>query len=204
MATATTVHEAFALSARQAPDAPFLFIEPVTARTYGIPAGTITYGEAAESVETLKKRFQAAGLGPGHRVGLLLANRPSFFHHWFALNALGVSVVPISPEMRRAEWAYLIGHSGMCMAVCLADRVQDLTEAAGDARREYADAAPRFAAVVEGLDGGLPQVPSVAAAGGADQRDDLPGAHAQGDIGEGLDRAARRLVRHADLLQVDQ
>ncbi len=168
MATATTVHEAFALSARQAPDAPFLFIEPVTARTYGIPAGTITYGEAAESVETLKKRFQAAGLGPGHRVGLLLANRPSFFHHWFALNALGVSVVPISPEMRRAEWAYLIGHSGMCMAVCLADRVQDLTEAAGDARREYADAAPRFAAVVEGLDGGLPQVPSVAAAGGAD------------------------------------
>lgn len=168
MAGATTVHEAFALSARRAPDAPFLFVEPVTARSYGVPAGTITYGEAAESVEALKIRFQAAGLGPGHRVGLLLANRPSFFHHWFALNALGVSVVPISPEMRRAEWAYLIGHSGMCLAVCLPDRVAALTEAADDARREYPDASPRFAAVVEGLEGGLPPAPPATAPAEAD------------------------------------
>ena len=39
-----------------------------------------------------------AGYGHGHRVGLLLENRPAFFLHWFALNALGVSLVPINAE----------------------------------------------------------------------------------------------------------
>ncbi len=34
--------------------------------------------------------YADAGYGPGHRVGLLLENRPAFFLHWFALNALGV------------------------------------------------------------------------------------------------------------------
>ncbi|MBS0611677.1 MAG: AMP-binding protein [Proteobacteria bacterium] len=160
----TTVYEVFAHSLARSPDAPFLFVEPVTAKTYGIASQTLSYGAAAERIGELKQKFQAAGYGPGHRVGLLLANRPSFFLHWFALNALGVSVVPISTEMRRAEWAYLIGHSGMCLAVCLADRVTDLTDAAGDARREFADATPQFAAVVEELEVGLPRAPAVACA----------------------------------------
>jgi len=163
----TTVYEVFAHSVARSPDAPFLFVEPVTAKTYGIASQTLSYGAAAERIGALKHKFQAAGYGPGHRVGLLLANRPSFFLHWFALNALGVSVVPISTEMRRAEWAYLIGHSGMCLAVCLADRVADLTDAAGDARREFPDAAPQFAAVVEGLEGGLPPAPAITVEGAA-------------------------------------
>ena len=32
----------------------------------------------------------------GHRVGLMLENRPAAFLHWFALNALGASVVPLN------------------------------------------------------------------------------------------------------------
>ena len=165
--SATTVFQAFEHSAVRTPQAPFLLVEPVTARNYGIAAETITYGEALRRVEELKARFQAAGLRPGHRVGLLLANRPSFFFHWFALNALGVSVVPISPEMRRAEWAYLIGHSGMCLAVCLADRVADLQAAADDARRDFGESAVHFTAVVEGLEEGLLPVPAADTSAGA-------------------------------------
>ena len=44
-----------------------------------------------------------AGYGHGHRVGLLLENRPAFFTHWLALNALGASVVPINAELQSAE-----------------------------------------------------------------------------------------------------
>ena len=58
----------------------------------------------------------------GHRVGILMENRPGFFLHWFALNALGVSLVPINPDMRAAELEYLIGHSEIVAAVVIPSR----------------------------------------------------------------------------------
>ena len=71
-----------------------------------------------------------AGYGHGHRAGLLLENRPAFFLHWFALNALGVSVVPINPDLRAAELEYLAGHSEIALAVALPGRHADLQAAA--------------------------------------------------------------------------
>ncbi len=125
-----TVYDAFTTTARRTPAADFLCTEPVTASYYGIPAGSISWAEAAEEVEQLRKAYAAAGYGHGHRVGLLLENRPAFLFHWFALNAIGVSVVPINAEMRSAELEYLIGHSDMCMAVTLPERADALHAAA--------------------------------------------------------------------------
>ena len=112
-----TVYDAFATTAVRTPEAPFLCVEPVTAAAYGIPAGEITWREAAREVERLRAGYAAAGYGHGHRVGLLLENRPAFLFHWFALNALGASVVPINADMRSAELEYLAGHSGVMLAV---------------------------------------------------------------------------------------
>ena len=70
--------------------------------------------------------MRAAGYGHGHRVGLLLENRPAFLFHWLALNALGVSVVPINAEMRSAELEYLVGHSGIVARGRAAGRGADL------------------------------------------------------------------------------
>lgn len=137
-ASAQTVYAAFAASAAHDGAAEFLFTEGVTAATYGIPAGALSYSEAARTVASLRERYARAGYGHGHRVGLLLENRPAFFLHWFALNALGVSVVPISADMRRAEWTYLIGHSEMCLAITLAGRAADLVAAARDAGVPFA------------------------------------------------------------------
>ena len=61
----------------------------MTAEAYGIAAGSITWREAAAEVERLRAAYAAAGYGHGHRVGLLLENRPAFLFHWFALNAIG-------------------------------------------------------------------------------------------------------------------
>ena len=72
-----------------------------------------------ERIEALKNTYQAAGYGHGHRAGLLLENRPAFFVHWFALNALGVSVVPINADLRSAELEYLVSHSEISIAVAL-------------------------------------------------------------------------------------
>ena len=125
-----TVYQAFAERAHRQPEADFLCVEPVTAAAYGIPAGTLRYGEVLAQVDALRERYAAAGYGHGHRAGLLLENRPAFFLHWFALNALGVGVVPINNDMRAAELRYLLEHSELCMAISLPGRIDDLRAAA--------------------------------------------------------------------------
>ena len=125
-----TVHAAFADTAARTPRADFLFTESVTARHYGIAAGATSWGDAGAQVEALRRRYAAAGYGHGHRVGLLLENRPAFLLHWLALNALGVSVVPIHAELRAAELRYLIDHSEIALAVTLPTREDDLRRAA--------------------------------------------------------------------------
>jgi acyl-CoA synthetase (AMP-forming)/AMP-acid ligase II len=130
---AETVYQAFAERARRQPEAEFLCVEPVTAEAYGIAPGTLRYGEVLGRIEELRQRYAAAGYGHGHRAGLLLDNRPAFFLHWFALNALGVSVVPINAELRSAELRYLLAHSELCLAICLPERIDSLREAADPA-----------------------------------------------------------------------
>lgn len=137
-----TVHDTFAASARRTPEAEFLFTESVTARAYGIASGAILWGRAAAEVERLRAAYAKAGYGHGHRVGLLLENRPAFLLHWFALNALGVSVVPINAEMRSAELSYLIGHSEIGLAVTLPGRAADLRAAAAEAGIAFATMGP--------------------------------------------------------------
>src|SRR3954465_10372695 len=95
----TPVADPFRQSAARFAARPFLGVLPETAAIYGVPAGDLSYAEAQARIEALRSAYAAAGYGHGHRVGLLLENRPAFFLHWFALNALGASVVPINPDL---------------------------------------------------------------------------------------------------------
>lgn len=125
-----TVSDRFNLSAARWGHDDFLHIEEVTAASYGIPSETISWSSAAAEVERLRAAFAAAGYGHGHRVGLLMENRPAFLLHWLALNGLGVSVVPINVEMRAAELEYLIGHSEIVLAIVIPGRAEAFTSAA--------------------------------------------------------------------------
>jgi acyl-CoA synthetase (AMP-forming)/AMP-acid ligase II len=129
----TTVHAAFSKVASRRGDADFLAVDSVTAQTYGIPVGTRSWREVAGEVDRLLGAYAAAGYGHGHRVGLLLENRPAFFTHWLALNALGISIVPIHADLRPLELTYLIGHSEMSLAVTLPAREGGLRAAALEA-----------------------------------------------------------------------
>ena len=126
----STVHQRFAATARRAPESEFLFVDAVTAEVYGIPPAPVSWAAAFGEVERLRQQYAQAGYGHGHRVGLLLENRPAFLFHWFALNAVGASVVPINADMRSAELEYLIGHSEIALAVTLPQRAADLQAAA--------------------------------------------------------------------------
>ncbi|MGS1007291.1 AMP-binding protein [Achromobacter anxifer] len=158
----TTVYQAFRDSAARYGAQPFLCILPETAQAYGIAAGELSYAQAAEAIEALRAAYARAGYGHGHRAGLLLENRPAFFLHWFALNALGVSVVPINPDLRAAELEYLTGHSEIALAVALPERHADLLAAAQRAGRELRvmgpDDAPPAAPFAAPLAGSEPDV----------------------------------------------
>ena len=132
-ATLLSVYQRFAATAAERPQDYGLWVESVTAASYGIPAGGIRWGEAAAEVERLCAAYAAAGYGHGHRVALLLENRPAFLFHWLALNANGCSVVPLHADLRAAELEYLVGHSESVLAVVLPARVADLQAAASAA-----------------------------------------------------------------------
>ncbi|MFN5669221.1 ATP-dependent acyl-CoA ligase [Bradyrhizobium sp.] len=135
MTTATTVYARFRETALRRGEAGFLNVLPETADIYGIAAEEISYGAMLERVERWRAAFASRGYGAGHRVGLLLQNRPVFIELWFALNALGVSVVPINPDLRVSELEYIIAHSEMNAAFVLAKRREEVETAARQAGR---------------------------------------------------------------------
>ncbi|GLR83456.1 ATP-dependent acyl-CoA ligase [Bradyrhizobium iriomotense] len=135
MTAATTVYARFGEIALRRGEAGFLNMLPETADIYGIAAGEISYRAMLERVERWRTAFAGRGYGEGHRVGLLLQNRPVFVELWFALNALGVSVVPINPDLRLSELEYIIAHSEMNAAFVLAERRDEVDTAAKQAGR---------------------------------------------------------------------
>ena len=131
--TSGTVHQRFAETACRRGATPFLHVLEETAGAYGLTAGEISYASLLERVTSRAAQLSAAGYGAGHRVGLLLENRPVFIEIWLALNSLGASVVPINPDLRLAELEYLAEHSEMMLAIVLPERVGEMLEAASNA-----------------------------------------------------------------------
>lgn len=137
-----TVFAAFEDTAARHPERGFLNVLPETAGIYGIAAGEVSYAEAAREVAALRKRISAAGYLPGQRVMLLMENRPAFFLWWLALNGLGLSVVPVNPDLRAAELSYMIDHAEPVLAVAIPARGEDLRAAARQAGRDMSVIAP--------------------------------------------------------------
>ena len=116
----TTIGAAFAATAASHRDRPFFAVPAGEGRGYLEAGFEISYGEAARQIEALAALYRAAGYGLGHRVATLLENRPDYVLHKLALNSLGVCCVPINPEYRAGEIAYLLEHSEPELVIALA------------------------------------------------------------------------------------
>ncbi|MGB7183715.1 MAG: AMP-binding protein [Burkholderiaceae bacterium] len=137
-----TVYDAFCRSVVQWPDNIFIDVPSQTASAYRIPSESISYARAKKTVDRWRGLYRNAGYGPGHRVGLLVENRPDFFWHWLALNSLGVSLVPINADFQVGEIAYLLENSEALLVVSLPERHERITQAAVNASLDVAVMAP--------------------------------------------------------------
>ena len=130
-----TVYQAFSATAAVAADNVFLCVPPAPGREYQPDGIELTYADVLRRVDKLRAAYAHAGFGHGHRVALLLENRPEFFSHYLALNALGCGIVPINPDYRHDEILYQMDHSEADLAVVIDTRVRDL-EAVARAREK--------------------------------------------------------------------
>ncbi len=95
-----------------------------------LPAGIeLSYDLVSREVNALAERYRQAGYGLGHRVALSLENRPEHLLHKLALNVLGACCIPVNPDYRTGELAYLIGHAKPDLVVTLGDRHHQILEA---------------------------------------------------------------------------
>ena len=107
-------------------------VPPMKGRPYHPEGREFTWAETWAAVQECRAHYAAAGYGPGHRVAILFDQRLEFVFHHLALNALGCSTVPISPDYQRDEIAYLLDHSEACLVLAIEPRLDDVQVAAGD------------------------------------------------------------------------
>jgi crotonobetaine/carnitine-CoA ligase len=123
----STIGEFWARAVQQHGDRAFLAIPAGSA---GAPDGLeLTYAQADSRIGHLIETYRRAGYGPGHRAALLLENRAEHFLHKLALNAIGVSCVPINPDLRPAEIAYLLEHSAPEFVLAVDSRARQVADA---------------------------------------------------------------------------
>jgi crotonobetaine/carnitine-CoA ligase len=148
----TTIGAAFGAAASAYGARPFLAVPGGAHRPWHRNGYEISFAQAAGEVKALVEQYQTAGYGPGHRVAVLLDNRPEYFLHKLALNSIGVSAVPINPDYRANEIAYLLEHAEPVLALVAPERHAQLEAGM--------NAANHRAPIVVLDDGALPPAPS--------------------------------------------
>lgn len=84
------------------PDRPFVITDDVT----------WTYREVAQRSKVIADGLVAAGVRPGDRVGMLMANHPEFVPFKFAIARTGAVAIPFNFLYRTEELGYVLAQSG--------------------------------------------------------------------------------------------
>ncbi|SFK60847.1 AMP-binding protein [Shimia haliotis] len=116
-----TIDALFVARSREFAEQDFMVVPQDLKRAYHPRGVAWSYAQVAEKVDALANALTAAGYGFGHRIAVLLGNRPEMMVWKLALARLGVSWVPVNPDYRPAEVAYLLQDSGAGLAVASPD-----------------------------------------------------------------------------------
>ncbi|GAB2972230.1 class I adenylate-forming enzyme family protein [Nocardioides montaniterrae] len=81
---------------------------------------TLTYAEVAEESRVLADGLATLGVGPGDRVGLLMANHAEFVTLKLAIARTGATAIPFNFLYRAEELRYVLEQSGCSVLVTMA------------------------------------------------------------------------------------
>ncbi len=127
---AKSPRETVAFSAQRFPDNEAIHIPLQACSHYSSEPISLTYLELDKNIHEATAHW--VGTGVTGRVALVCENRVEFLIHWLALNALGISVIPINHEMPDQEIPYYLEH-GEAVAVCaLTEHRKRLTQICAD------------------------------------------------------------------------
>ena len=113
----TTLHGLFHTRAQRFASHLFLQVPADSSRSYHPNGFACDFATAQAAVGRMVQQLQSAGYGHGHRIAVLLENRPEMLLLKLALAECGISWVPVNPDYRPAEVAYLLQDSAAVLAL---------------------------------------------------------------------------------------
>jgi crotonobetaine/carnitine-CoA ligase len=131
-----TIGKAFQEAVAQYPNNIFLMAPKDLDRVYHPNGYSITYLGAQKEVDKIASQLSIAGYGHGHRIAVLLENQVEFVFIKLACNQLGISIVPVNPDYRSAEIAYLLEDSCVELAIVLQRRSQQFMDGVSESTRK--------------------------------------------------------------------
>jgi len=117
MSEHSSVYHAFQFCAERFGDNAFLRAPAANTALCSAEGISYTYGETSARVNELIPNYAARGLRKGERVALVFDSRLEVYLHLLALNALGVSIVPLHSLGTNEDLYYMIEHSNCRLAV---------------------------------------------------------------------------------------
>ena len=119
-----TIGDELAATADRYRHAPLLIVPRDLDRDYDKAGRTLSYKQAQTEVDRIAQMLKTAGYGHGHRIAVLLENRIENLLVKLACALRGVSWVPVNPDYRAAEIAYLLQDSCADLALTTAGRME--------------------------------------------------------------------------------
>lgn len=114
-----SVYQAFERAVEEYGPRSFLRVPADSAKAYSDSAIEYSYEETRTRVGQLIVGYAARRLEPGDRVALAFDSRLEVYLHLLALNALGVSIVPLNSGASDDELLHIVGHSDSRLLVAL-------------------------------------------------------------------------------------
>jgi carnitine-CoA ligase len=111
---------------------------------------TLTTGALRDQARRFAGWLAGAGVEPGDRVAIMMANVPEFLAVWFGIAAAGAIEVPVHGAYRGPLLEHVLGESGARVLVCDPDVVERLEGLALPALERVLTRGPELAAALEG------------------------------------------------------
>jgi len=128
----STVFQAFEDAARQYSSRPFLRVPASSSSSYANGPVEFSYASAHQRVLELITSYQAHQLNVGERIALAFDSRLETYLHLLALNALGISIVPLNSAATDAEISHIVSHSDSRLIVVLPEHFDRLNSIASN------------------------------------------------------------------------